>query len=74
MNGTFFRFVMMTRKAKIRDLLPGPVKMLVNSALRFTREPAIVIARRDTPAMDLIGNAPADAILKMERRAIDCSH
>ena len=72
-NGTFFRLERITRNARIRDLLPGPVKTLVSSALRFIREPAMVIARRDTPAMDLMGNAAAEAISGMKRRANDRS-
>jgi len=73
-NGTFFRFATMTRKARIRDLLPGPVNMPASKALALTREPAIVMARRDTPAIDLMGNAAAEAILQLKRRAKDCSH
>lgn len=73
-NGTFFKFAMTTRNARIRDLLPGPVNILVSSGLRCNREPAIVMARRDTPAIDLIGNAAADAMSELKGGAHDYSH
>jgi hypothetical protein len=62
-NGTFLRFAMITRKAKIRDLEPGPVNTLINRSRRLARDAAAVTARALVKAIDFSGNAVADAMV-----------
>lgn len=62
-KGIFLMFARTRSRAAMRDLLPGPVTKSWMSRLKFTFEPAIVIASADTPAIVLRGSAIADAMV-----------
>ena len=53
---------MITRKAKIRDLEPGPVNALIKRLCRLARDAATVRARAVVNAIDFRGNAVAEAM------------
>jgi len=66
-NGTFFRFARSAIAAMIRDILPGPVKVLMNRFWRFVRTARAPTAATVPKAMVLMGRLVADAILKEGR-------
>jgi hypothetical protein len=61
--GTFLKFAITISIATILDLLPGPVKVLIMSFWKFTREAAVPKMRVVVNAMDFRGNLLAEAIL-----------
>jgi hypothetical protein len=70
-KGTFFRFASTTRMANIRDLRPGPVKVVTMRFRRFILDTVVPKMRVVVKVMYFRGNLVADAILEtMEKRLI----
>jgi len=59
---------MMTRKAKMRDLEPGPVKVLMIKLRMWTLDAIAVAAMLMVNTMDFTGNRVADAMMRGCRR------
>lgn len=63
-KGTFLRFARIIRKAAIREYRPGPVNVRRMRSRRLTLDALTLRTRAVVKAMDFIGRAVADAMVR----------